>query len=457
MDHPLNQSKKLERFAQSYQSFMGSLPEGVGSDPFQELFSRSREPYPNQRIYEEAVAQGDAPLQAELESWLYWLLESRLMLVAEVREAELLYRQPYRLAALGNEPQKFAQLQAGVLRGSQRQREQMLQGLFQASDELAEFRSAKATRLREFFERLSLSGDEAYASPLPIGKVNDLAKNFLEQTDGLAQDWVRPGFLEFQQSRQAFSTEGRAGAEEGWPARLKKDVLIELLGKPKELKELRLKALVLPARVAPISFLQSFQLLGRELCREFSARNEPFIRRFDPYENKLDHWGYFLALSVSSDVFGRRRLGLGASASREFQGALACSWLLELRRLAVDVLLKRSLQSSDSEYSEAAQHLSASLYQQEYAPDFCLAHRRVSRRAEAEFVQLLSAPVRTEEFRNTFDEDYFEQPRAWEALRSELVTTQEMLPAKSAREEQELKAKKGQALWLQIFSEARES
>jgi hypothetical protein len=390
------------------------------------------------------------PLRSGLLVWCDVLLERRINF--EAMRAESRAKWEVELPPLPplTEPTTLCRWEDRLLRAlvwdRQREAEELLRGLNQRVDGLSAVRRERFARRLEIEHRLGSelsemlevsaeddrssgggapppgvdleqesSAPEALASAsareILSQRLGPLALQVLSETQAAFSAWVGPGYLQHLKAIWGVSV------SQGWPARLTADTLTELLGGNWLTWGLNLRGAPLPERLAPASFVLAVQQLSRAVAVAAAPRDLPFVVAQHPAGLPGEILGHTLTGWMASPDFVRRRLKLSGDAARQAERAL---WLLRagrLRQKAVNCLVllaaKRSLAELDRVYEETTERLGQSL-----GPS--LGMLPVSQLSEVEFCAALCGSARAANLREVHDEDFVDNPRARDQLRSEL-------------------------------------
>lgn len=299
---PFSLSRQVERTLKRYRNFRRELRETSElGDPFSgsELFGRTT--YQEIETFKETD-----PLKRPLLRWVHRLTERRIHVPWMAKDAELELRDQQRVRVGEESLLPLEALRRSAWFGTEGEREVFLQAWFSASGALSAHRAEMFSRIPEIARRLGLSDDRGEYSPLltpgeteadagaalaveppvlepapleqsPLDQspLEQLAREVLEQSQGVAEELIPKGYLPFVDAL-CFS-----GASEGWPARLSPDVLRSLLGSRELFLGLTLELGPLPLRLCPASFVRAGTLLGRELCFAARPSDLPFVAARD--------------------------------------------------------------------------------------------------------------------------------------------------------------------------------
>jgi len=210
-------------------------------------------------------------------------------------------------------------------------------------------------------------------------------------------------------------------ARDDWPARQTTRSAIELLGMPALLEGLSLQLHRFPEAFGPASFLRGQLRLGTAIAAAAAPREGLFMVQNPAYRLTPLIVGALLGQTPLSDPWQTRRMGVTSSSRRATRRrALQGIRLLTLRHLALSVLLRELLLAG----RERARTEGRALLEEHLGPWLPQAplglFPRILPETPARFVALLVATLEHQKLVQTFDTDWFDNPRAAQELRHEL-------------------------------------
>jgi len=212
--------------------------------------------------------------------------------------------------------------------------------------------------------------------------------------------------------RAALGTEAR----DGWPAQLHVRSLAETLRAPADIgRGLTLRP-VLPEPLGAASFARGLGAFGEAFRRAAAGASScPFALAVPPHFVDASRYRDAFASLPCSLVYQRRGLGLGARAAAQQARVLAAAALTHARGVAVEVLLARcAARPIDRVRFE---ELVFDVYGEGVPAGLAGAFPRATASAYASAEALLSVAPFLDLLRDCFDEDWFQNPRAWVFLR----------------------------------------
>jgi hypothetical protein len=273
-------------------------------------------------------------------------------------------------------------------------------------------------RVAAWVERLARGGTPLAVHGLEEGRAPRLAEAFLDRTDDLAEAIGSPLPAAAPPLGILRATIGR-DAGDGWPARLNAAWLEDRFRPAGWLEGRRPRRLALMPPLGAASFARVLGNLGAALFEAGRAPALPFASHEHPRGLRRHRRRALFASLAASEAFGRRALGLGRDRAREQARRVARAFLLSLRIDAARPLWLEAIASGEG----VARELFAALGERVFLrapPSSWLATLPSLRTGDAPwiigcFVGGHDARVLVERF----DEDWFDNPRAAEALRAE--------------------------------------
>jgi hypothetical protein len=203
-------------------------------------------------------------------------------------------------------------------------------------------------------------------------------------------------------------------AAERWPAQLSHRTLLDLTRLIPSKVRLSETAPPLPARRDPVSFLRGLHAVGAWARRAAMEQALPFVARETPSQWECQAGGYTYALLPLSMLFLSKRLGVARSERDRMARALRLALVDHLRVLVGAVEIWSAARSGVAFGREAAEEVGLQLFPEGWSPDsvagFLLRHSD----REARLAGLLVAAAEHQRWVLTYDEDWFDSPRAVE-------------------------------------------
>ena len=283
-----------------------------------------------------------------------------------------------------------------------------------AQRELRALRHEALTRLEGASERLGAPED---------ARVRLLAADFLEATEDLSRDLLRqarkrepepwPFALDVLMARRA---------AEGWPGGTLARWLNELFGA--HARGLTIELPALPSPLGGASFSRALAVFGRALRVAIGGQSS--VGR--PYRFTDAHrFGGAFASLACSPAFAHRKLGVTREAADAVSRASLHSQLVSLRLECASALARSGALESNE--------LGARVFGEELRLQGAWPGLRDD--GESRLAGWLGAPLLARDLRDRHDEDWFDNPRAWNDLRAGHVTetalADDTLPLRLAR------------------------
>ncbi len=417
---PFTLSREVERADQRYRVFHRSLKRSLSvTDPFlgSELFGRTT----FEQVQRLSVSD---PMRRPLLRWVHRLTERRIHVPWTVKEAELERAEEHGLCAPVDARLTLRQLRHFSLFGPVEERPGYLKAWFQSSFALSAHRGEMLARETEIARLLHIEDAHALWSPLAVEKQDgfedaldtseSLAQEALQVTKSVAEELVGPGYLGFA------SALCLSPLTEGWPARLSPDVLRGLFLSRELFLGVTPDPDPLPERLCPASFVRAGVLLGQALSLAARPLDLPYVVARDPDDLLGYETGALFFFWMLSRQFQIKGLGLSAARVREQRRATAAGIVTAVRLQAARVLLSQAALRGRAAVTATYAELTHTLLGQELPEGSALVSFRARGSEPARWVAFLSAAARVGHFQNTYDEDWYQNPRAQEELRATL-------------------------------------
>jgi hypothetical protein len=297
-----------------------------------------------------------------------------------------------------------------------------LKALAECGPEIAVAAREHRARVHEASQRLGETNAYSLFSPgVPFACAS--ARALLDATEDLARDAVRDAKKKSETPRDRSSTTDVVAiaiardASGGWPSRLVTRWLEEIFGAFTH--GLSLEPIFPSQVVGASSFARALEIFGFALGRAITYKSRPFVLADDPLASRAHHVGALFGSVASSAPFHRRVLGVGSDDAQRNARVLARTALIEARVRAARLLLSETAPASRPLFEEVTfrvfgASLPTSLFGAWPLPRFD---------EPAKFLAALDAPALSQSFVDRFDDDWFRNPRAFEALRQSLPTT----------------------------------
>ncbi|WP_394835288.1 hypothetical protein LVJ94_53205 [Pendulispora rubella] len=278
-------------------------------------------------------------------------------------------------------------------------------------------RRERRARREEVLRRLGLEGESALV-PKELSVQGALAEAILAATHDLADAFLRDERkqegADAPHPVDAIRIALARGAREGWPARLSPRWLHELFGGWLT-GAARFELGPLPAAISGASFVRALEIFGQSFRRtSFETRPTlPFALRSDPHFVDVHRTGALTASLAASPPFQRRALGLGKDGALLQARTLGKTLLFTLRLNAARVLL-----GAPTADGATWDDVTARLFGAPAARSLAGAWPECRDDEGARLVGSATVLPWLRTLVDEFDEDWFFNPRAFEALRA---------------------------------------
>ncbi len=270
---------------------------------------------------------------------------------------------------------------------------------------------AWAERRDEAARRLGLSGRAALEhAPLdPLGAA-ELSEQVLCVTDGSFAE------LRGETLPETLDRGLARDAGEGWPAAITGRWLREALDRGQLFQGLRIAPFTPPAPLGAASFARALSRVGAELARADRPGGSPACLHADPFDLLVASRAALFGALLLEPSFHVRRLGLGPGRARAQARTVARAAVVWLRVAALRAAAWASLPGpGGAPYDELAERSLGRPLPGVLAGVL----PRAGPSSSVELAGAVRAASDRMELRARFDEDWFDNPRAHEALRHE--------------------------------------
>lgn len=398
----------IRELARRHAQFTQALHGGVAEEHAFEVWPGELDRNATGELSEQAGAD---PLAAALARWLAFLSLEHACIPAKRAVARALFVEEHPVAA--PEPGRFT---LAALRGralaDAAQRSVWLEALGRhgraLSDrrrELAEWRAERALDL----------GD-----PLPAESPG-LAPGLIEKTEGAWRELGIGTLTELIGNALGRDLPGT------WPSRLSPRALAELATGPGWLSGIEPRLGPPPTVLGASSVLRALEGLGRAFHQAAAGRSQPFALCFDPEQRRAREFGVLFALMPTIESFSTRRLGISSTTRDDFARRMGRLILIETRIRMLREALAREALGGQAHHEDAFEELAHGLLG--VAVPRALAGVILVRPAPGlDLRAWLLAQERMDALTQRYDEDWFRNPRAVEAIRAECEAPPELDP-----------------------------
>ncbi len=369
-----------------------------------------------------SVPKADEPLRAALRRWVLAFVNARIGQADEVLRAKESAEPRGRVEGLPARRLAAIELKGGFVSwrdawrgvvGAETPGEAgpWMVAVAENGPALADARKLAATRRAEIARRMGLAHPWEQRLPVPPGPACATAERFLARTEDLARAMRDESGGEGAGAAICAAVAREAG--DGWPARLSHRWLEEVFGAA--VRGLTLDLPAAPATLGAASFARAMASFGYALRVATAPASMPFALAREPWFVDAHRFAFTFGALAADPAFHQRVLGLGARRAGAQARVLARTALLEARMSAVRLLLDAAGPGA----RDATDELTARLFGVPVDPRLRGAWPAPRDDEPARWVGLLGAPGLRAELRETFDTDWFRNPRAWAHLRGE--------------------------------------
>ena len=416
--HPVRLEEDVAQAAAELRAGLVSRRLGVWSEaelgplvPFRRFLSRER--------FEQLSELPDGlPNRESLQRWMACLIIERVTW-DDRASAEVARRNvEHGIDALGAERWSVRSLALEVVRtNNDRRRAVAAEGLTRVAQRASDEAIWWLRRRQAAALELGLDGLTWLEGPWQGVSTTQVSELVMEATDELAAEMLdrASGWHE------ALWLGAAMDAREGWPAHLTPQWFRAVFGNWTSLTKLRIEPGPLQEPICGASFTRALVRFGTAVYRACADRTGgPFSLTHRPFDAAEASYGALFGLLLISTPFLRRRLGLGTPSAREQVESMARSMLVAVRLDAARALF--SSQTDVEKAVEAHANAAARALKTSLPDEMAGVVPRYDPRASARLAGALRAVSVYRELVETFDEDWFDNPRAHEFVAALDVT-----------------------------------
>ena len=362
-----------------------------------------------------AVSPADEPLRTGLRRWVAALLQARLEApddIAVARE-ETAPRSNLDVEEGGETSWRGAWrgvVQSRTTAGARR----WLAAAAEMATPIADVRRARTERRDEVARRLGFSHPwDAAVPPGVSGQLAKSARRYLDATDDVWRVVRRESLrgVDRPDAADVLHAAVARAAGDGWPARLTARWLSDLFGGLAG--GMRIDVPPLPAPLGASSFARALQSFGYAVRVAAAPRAAPFAVRSDPAFVGAHRFAFLFGSLAANVDFHRRALGLGEASAGAQCRVLARTALVAARLDAARIVLGSSdVQPPRDVFDEMGERLFGSPLEARMRG----AWPAVRDDEPARWVARLQTADEARAMRESFDTDWFRNPKAWRHL-----------------------------------------
>jgi hypothetical protein len=402
---PLRLDRTLSRFAALRLRFLDALRAGTAPEHSFELLPPG---FDDELLASLTGSEERDPLARPLRAWLGFLLLEHDTLESRRRVAAALRHERHRL----DEPER-AELSLAEMRRAALVDAPLRAGWLRAYETRAG--ALQHARLAYWERRTERAGRLGVTLLRDAEMIHQLVANTLSQT---AEAYADLGI----RTLSAYIEGGLAHDAPGlYPKRLSPRGLGELFREGNWLGGLEPSAPELPEMLAPASLSRGLWRFGETLHDAATNRRKdrPFVVANDVRGLRRAEFGALFALLPLSSAFAVRRLELSRSRLSDYSRAVRRMLLLALRSAAVRAELRLAEPEGAERYRRSFTEFLPDALNFELDPKVAGA-LFVDEAASERLWAVLSALAKNQALTEEYDDDWFRNPRAVEALRAEL-------------------------------------
>ena len=361
----------------------------------------------------------DLPLRLALLRWAFRLADSRVNAPGLWHMARFWRSDPITLQI----PQRIVTTRSNVLLQSLRE-SQGYRAWFSALGDQLVGATHWVSEIWQSREELAKRAGFAGVSSIiePLDGMNAFSDTWLARTRPISFE-VLP-----RDPAQSLQAAMAVDACRGWPARISAPSMAALLGDRCWLERPHVREPAWPQLIGPTSFVRALDQLGQELARAWAPDDYPYAVGHDPWHLAEFRLGCVIASLVVNENWLRRVLGLSKDQANAQARALTRTLLHTSLCLSLKLRLRRAAIESEPALSLAYAEQTMEVLGSEWPTSFAghLPRLRIDDAQRLLGLWLgLSDHMRLIQ---TFDEDWYRNPRAIESLLGQSQEIQQLSP-----------------------------
>lgn len=397
----------------------GGWPEGDDSNPLRPFRTLiSRETFARLGELPDGLPDGDA-----LRRWLACLVVERVTWDDRAAAEKARRSAEHTIADLGEERWSLRGLALELVRAQHEgRRARAAEGLARSAGAASDEAIWWLRRRHAAAHELGLESLPWLEAPFRDGIHERAAHLLFEHTDALAAEMLdrAPSW------QDALHVGAAMDAREGWPSQLTPRWFRTVFGGWKPLQGARLEPGPLPKPVCGASFTRALFRFGTAVHRACAMRTaSPFSMAQRPFDASEASYGALFGGLLASEPFLRRRLGLGKLDARRQARTMATSIVLAVRLDAVRSVFACQLDADQA--VEAHARWASKALGSPMPDELAGVIPRYDPRAPARLAGALHAARMQRELVESYDEDWFDNPRAHELVTALDVTERLMI------------------------------
>jgi hypothetical protein len=281
----------------------------------------------------------------------------------------------------------------------------------EAAPALGPLQRRRAAGRHEAAQRQGLAHPWEGLLPVPHASLRASALRVLDRTEDLSRAIWREALGDDRRAPAVLHAVVAREAGDGWPARLTPRWLEDAFGA--FTRGLTLDLPALPPAAGAASFARALAMFGFAVREASPPRSMPFALAHEPASLAAHRFARVTGALAADPAFQVRALGIGRHSADAQARVLARSALFEARLDAARLVLGDDASPGRDVFEE----LTARLFGAPIDERFADAWPRARTDEPGRWLATLQAPALRRELRDTFDADWFRNPRAWAHLR----------------------------------------
>lgn len=373
--------------------------------------------------YLELGERAGDPLMQGLQAWVFVLTLDRVCWADERRLAGAWHEASIKVEAPSREELSPRALFGRVLADpSQARRRLWADALARGASQVADAARILAERRAEAARRLDAQGPDRIEVPIhppetAASIAASVAGRFLDETAGMVE------LRESDSWDEVIARSMARGATSGWPAKLGSRWIEDQLRSARGLTEgLSIDLGRLPEPLGAASFARTLARFGRAFAEASIPPSSPFSLARPPLDLRVERRAALFGGLLSDPVFGARSLGLGRDRARAQAREIAVATLLSLRMEAARVRLRGALLLPERARRALVEEETARALGAPLPSSLLGVIPSLGPEDTARFLGALLSATDRRSLIARFDDDWFRNPHAAEALRGEQST-----------------------------------
>ena len=361
----------------------------------------------------------DLPLRSALLKWAFRLADSRVNAPGSYQLARLWRSDPISLEV----PRRIVTTRSAVLLEALRESRGRGAWLSALGDQLSgatEWISDIWQRRDELARRAGFSG--ATVPIDPVEGMHELTDAWLARTAAMSAEVIPRDPVQSLEAALA------RDATRGWPARISAQSMAALLGHRCWLDHAQVREPAWPLLIGSTSFVRALDRLGQALARAWAPNDRPFVVGHDPWCLSEFRTGALIASLVVNQNWQQRVLGLSRDQAKAQVRALTRTLLHASRCLCLKLRLRKAALESSRALKSGLVEQMLEVFGFEWPASFAGLLPRLRIDDAQRLLGLWLGLSDQRRLIQTFDEDWYRNPRAIEALLGQAQEIHQLSP-----------------------------